>query len=349
MSRIRYWQPLLFGCGIAVVLGTSGIAAAAARVVSDLPYESPGGKRNFLNVYLPDKGIDPQPVTVLLIHGGGWYAGDKSDHVLFHTKTADAGYPVVACNYTLSSRGGPAYPQAVYDVKAVVRWIREQGGKYDLPPAIVAVGFSAGGHLALMLGTTAGVETFEPLPAPPGGYAVNAVVSFFSPCDLVFQMESDGDHEAVEQFLGAKFSGKTRNNFKVASPITYVSDDDAPTVLHHGRLDLVVPLENSVRMHAALTKAGVFSKLTIVENTGHGLGGGFGGRSGVSRLVTEAIPTLLAAKTPTTAPSPPVTPQSGATSCGAGAIATLLLLPLVRCGASHDRIAHRLRACRFNL
>ncbi|MHC4796444.1 MAG: alpha/beta hydrolase fold domain-containing protein [Planctomycetota bacterium] len=96
----------------------------AAQVYSDIEYESPGSNANYLDVYLPDGGVPPGTPTVMFIHGGGWRGGDKAGHQIFHNATADAGYPVVTCNYMLSTPETPSYPQAVHDVKAVVRWIR---------------------------------------------------------------------------------------------------------------------------------------------------------------------------------------------------------------------------------
>ncbi len=329
---------LMLGCGAVITLGMSA-TASAARVILDIPYESPGGKDSFLDVYLPDEGVPSEAATVLFIHGGGWTAGDKANQDVFHTTTADAGYPVVACNYTLATEDAPSFPQVIYDVKAVVRWIREAGGEYDLPPTIVAVGTSAGAHLAMMLGTTAGVEGFEPLAPPPGGYAIDGVVSFFGLSDLVFQARIENDAEAVELLLGVTSRSVAREMLEDASPINHVSTDDAPTALYHGRQDNVVPYEHSVRMDAALSAAGVFSKLSLVSNAGHTLDD-FGGQTGASRKVTDLIPTLLAGEEPAAPPAPSGPSAStdgnaspcGAGLCGAGLLTFLPLTLLALCG-----------------
>ena len=318
---VRNLRSVLYA-GLVVGIPGAAAPARAVEVLSDLSYASPGGDHNVLDLYLPDPAPDATVPTVLFIHGGGWSKGDKADDAAFHTATAQAGYPVVACNYTLSSPGAPSYPQAVFDVKAVVRWIREEGGAHGLSPRIVAVGASAGGHLALMLGTTAGVPAFEPQPAPTGGYGVDAVVSFFGPADLVYHMQHDAQHDAVEQFLGLTFSDATEAEFEAASPIAYVSASSAPTAFYHGRLDHTVPVEESERMNAALRDAGVWSQLTTVADAGHGFAG-FGGQDGASRTVTEIIPRLLSGEP--IDPSPGPGPHSPTGGCGAG---VGMLMPL---------------------
>jgi acetyl esterase/lipase len=268
-------------------------------VYSDIEYESPGSNANYLDVYLPDGGVPPGTPTVMFIHGGGWRGGDKAGHQIFHNATADAGYPVVTCNYMLSTPETPSYPQAVHDVKAVVRWIRlpTGGGSFGLSPAIVCVGSSAGGHLCQMVGTTAGVSIFEPLTPPPGGYRVNALIPFFGPSDLVWQLENYGDNGAIEQFLGVPYNPSTRYLYREASPITYVTPTDPVSAFYHGTNDTTVPYQHSVMLNDALHAAGIFSMLFLYEGVGHGFGG-FGGQIGASQLVVNIIPVLQAGPSP---------------------------------------------------
>ena len=158
------------GLAFVILMMIAGEAQlTASELYSDIPYVSPGGTRAFLDVHVSDTGVVEGAPTLLFIHGGGWYSGDKADTNVqtMISPIADIGYGGVACNYTLSVDVSPSYPQAVHDVKAVIRWIRTQGGSYGLSPTIIVTGPSEGGHLSQLLGTSDGVEVLEPLPSPP--------------------------------------------------------------------------------------------------------------------------------------------------------------------------------------
>jgi acetyl esterase/lipase len=70
-----------------------------------------------LDVHVPSGGVESGTPTILFIHGGGRYAGDKTDSPTLWMPLADEGYAVVACNYTLSTNTMPSHPLAIYDVK----------------------------------------------------------------------------------------------------------------------------------------------------------------------------------------------------------------------------------------
>ncbi len=269
--------------------------AATARPdeVLDIPYDSPGGSNNFLDLYLPTHPNKQDPATILFIHGGGWHAGDKSLSADLCRMLADAGYPTVTCNYTFSTLVSPGFPQIIFDVKAVVRWIRTEGSRRGLPQRIIAMGDSAGGHLAQMLGTTAGVATFEPLPPPPGGYRIDGVISFYGPGDLTLLITSGGDVLQTALFVGALLRETTLPQYLAASPITYVTPDDPPMALFQGGADPTVPFANAVRVMQILRSQCRYCRLFIYPDAVHSFDG-FGGNSGVSQLATALIPQLLA-------------------------------------------------------
>src|SRR5205085_556169 len=75
-------------------------------------------------------------------------------------KLAERGFVAATASYRLAPKY--QFPAAVYDVKAAVRWLRANAGKYQIAPSrIGATGGSAGGHLAQFLGVTAGIKEFE--------------------------------------------------------------------------------------------------------------------------------------------------------------------------------------------
>lgn len=274
-----------------------GPLANAGEVASDVVYESPGagqtcgGPCNRLDVSLPAAASEGAVLstTILYIHGGGWRTGSKASFIALRNVFDEAGYPVVSAGYTLSTPDLPSYPQAVHDVKAVVRWIRTAGAAlYGLPSQIVVVGNSAGGHLALMLGVTADVARFEPLSPPPGGYRVSGVISLWGVSDLF-----TFDHPAVKQFVGLPFDPPQAIEYTEASPLTWASASDPPIALYHGLVDRTVPFEQSVRLHETLLGHGVYSELTLNPDAAHGARD-WGGKTVLGMQLVPVVSTLLA-------------------------------------------------------
>lgn len=204
------------------------------------------------DLYLPE-GEGPWP-AVILIHGGSW---DSKDHrwwmKLIARKLAKRGYVVMNVAY----RGAPEfpYPAPLDDLREAVRSLRAHAGEWRVnPQQIAAYGFSAGGHLASLLGT---------LPASPAD-RLQAVVAVSAPSDLTLFKTG----EILPRFLGATYAADPQR-YVDASPTTHVSSDDPPFFLYHGTDDTTVAPEHSRRLAAALERAGVRHELRWVEKRGH--------------------------------------------------------------------------------
>ena len=262
--------------GVAMFLGTgltSGqqnsvrrapkpVALLGVQVVRDLEYVPGGHERNRLDLYLPEEAARPLPV-ILYVHGGGWQGGDKSNGPAF--RFAAKGYAVASMNYRFSQHA--TFPAQIYDCKAAVRWLRANARRYGLDADhIGAWGGSAGGHLAALLGTTAGVKELE----GPGGNEeqssrVQAVVDWFGPTDFL----TVGAKETRTQLLGGDPQTNKEKALK-ASPMTYVSKDAAPFLIMHGDEDQTVPIAQSETFAAALKKAGADATFVVIKGGKHG-------------------------------------------------------------------------------
>ncbi|MCH2134616.1 MAG: alpha/beta hydrolase [Phycisphaerales bacterium] len=264
----------------------------AADLQSDLPYESPGSTSAVLDVYRPDDGLQPGVPTILFIHGGAWYAGDKTDSPDFLTALADAGYGVVSGNYTRSSPEFSSYPQAVHDVKAIVKWIRTVGSELGLSPTVISTGPSAGGHLTMLLSTSSGIEVFEPLAPPPGGYDIQAAIPFWGLSDLVTQANDMGSSGPLAWFLGDIYDADCHDLYVEASPITWVSTDDPPIHLAHGLLDHLHPWRQSLELQQAMQSLDIHASAEYFVG-GHGFEE-YGGEWVAAAMVIDMIPELLA-------------------------------------------------------
>ena len=242
--------------------------STGASVYLDIGYAQIGGQSLTLDVHVP-KGSPPPggwPVIVA-IHGGGWRRLDKRD---YGDRIASAfvpnGYVVVAPNYPLSAPGRPTWPSNLQAVQAAVAWTRLHASQFNIDSGrIVAMGESAGGNMANLLGTSSGVNGVDSMAR------VNAVVAFSSPTDLVSLFnESPAVSKAVAQFLGGSPSS-VPDNYWAASPVDQVNSSDPPTLLITGGSDPLVPASQSQEMAAALTAAGVRNQLIEIPGAGHDL------------------------------------------------------------------------------
>jgi dipeptidyl aminopeptidase/acylaminoacyl peptidase len=158
----------------------------------------------------------------------------------------------------------------VADIRRAVRFIRMHAADYGVAPERVGIwGGSAGGHLALLMATTAEIinqgarEEFERRPAP-----LAAVVAYAPPTDLA-RFAAFWKKE-IETFPAVRMD---EHEQKVYSPITYVGRDDAPALIVHGDRDTTVPIEQGKSMYQALVNAGVEARFVTIEGAGHGFMG----------------------------------------------------------------------------
>jgi acetyl esterase/lipase len=239
------------------------------RFEKDLVYGKGGAQDLKLDLAAPADGSGPFP-AVMFIHGGGWRSGDRSQLDKTIEVLARRGYVAV----TVSYRFAPAakFPAQIEDCKAAVRWLRANAQKYHInPDRIGAVGFSAGAHLACLLGTTQKADGLE----GQGGNAeqssrVQAVVSFFGPTDFTIKdWTKDVEDSLLLPFLGATIEDKPELYRKV-SPISYVTKDDPPFLFFHGTEDHLVGIRNSRQLAQKLQAVGVEAKVVEMAGEGHG-------------------------------------------------------------------------------
>ena len=263
-----------------------------AEIIPDIVYESPGCTDPALDVHLPDSGLIAGTPTILYIHGGAWVSGDKAaDHELLQA-ISEGGYAVVSGNYTLTTPERAGYPQSIHDVKAMVRWVRTAGFQYGLSSTIVATGPSVGGYYTKFLATTGGIEQFEPLQAPEGGYDIQAGIPFWGLSDLLRQAEDMGSSGPLAWFMGTSYGHNTASLYMEASPVNWADQDDAPMHMVHGLEDPWHPWRQSFWMHEALLAAEVPSSLEYFQG-GHGYEA-YGGMDAAADMLMSQIPILLA-------------------------------------------------------
>ena len=261
---------LWFACAFIVLNVGVGFAAdpPSPEVKNDLVYAKTGGTDLKLDMVRPAQGDGPFP-AIVVIHGGGWRAGSKNGNRPMLVELAKRGYVAISPQYRFCPKD--TFPAQVHDVKAAVRWLRTHKDEYKIDgDHIGAVGFSAGGHLSLMLGLTGpedGLEGDVPTDAPSS--KVQAVVNYFGPTDLGASDIPDVSKPLVKDFIGGTSTEKA-DAFAKASPLTHVSKGDAPILTFQGTRDPLVPFTQAEKLTSAMTKAGVPGRTELLLGAGHG-------------------------------------------------------------------------------
>jgi acetyl esterase/lipase len=238
----------------------------------NIEYGHASGQTLLLDIYRP-RQIQRKLPAIVWLYGGAWKMGNKSFCPIAFMATQQVA--IVSINYRLD-RVAP-FPAQIYDCKGAVRWLRAHADKYNLDPDHIGIfGASAGGHLAALLGTTAGDPKME---GEVGGNLefsnrVQCVCAFYPPTDLN-RLVSDPrqrvnpDNDVARLIGGPVADNVAKANF--ASPIFYVNKNSAPFFLMHGGADKLVSTEQSEIFYAALKQAGVEAHLEIVPDKGHGI------------------------------------------------------------------------------
>ena len=234
-----------------------------------------------LDVTLP-QGAGPFPLVVF-IHGGAWLAGGPTvtnptyRKLDFINKLLEAGYAVSRISYRFTSEG--IFPVQLYDCKAAVRFLRANAAHLNIDPfRFAAMGDSAGGHLASMVGLTSHRPELEgKVGKAKASSAVQAVVNWFGPAELLTMQSqridqnwsSVDDPKSPESRLIGGAVQENREAAIAASTVTYVHSKAPPFLIQHGTADRLVPHEQSVTLANSLKEAGCDVTLSLIEGADH--------------------------------------------------------------------------------
>ena len=245
---------MAYALGFLDLIETEPEVPESIEVLMDIVYKQVDSSSLQLDIYKPKNLLKASPVLIF-IHGGSWSKGKRSDYLPYLIDYANKGYVAVTVSYRLS--GVAPFPAAVQDVQCAVQWIRVHSAEYMIDPEKIAlVGGSAGGHLAML------VAYADDSP----GDKVQAVVNLYGPTDLT--TEYARERGECQQFIGKSYL-EAPNLYRDASPRTFISADDPPTLIFHGTIDALVPVSQSDSLHRWLDQAGVANEYHRLKGWPH--------------------------------------------------------------------------------
>lgn len=231
-----------------------------AKNVDNVSYSNDPQQK--MDIYLPKNRTVITTKSLVLIHGGAWATGDKTDFGSFldSLKSRLSGYALFNINYRLSAFPNNVFPTQEEDVKTALSFINDKRSEYLVSDNVVLLGVSAGGHLALLQA----YKNSTP-------FQIKAVIDFFGPTDLVDLYNNPGSipNYFIEQIIGTTPTANPAL-YQSSSPINFVNNA-CPTIILQGTADpLVNYISQSRRLRDQLQLAGKPVQYVEYEGRGHG-------------------------------------------------------------------------------
>lgn len=231
----------------------AGTKLPAASVRTEI-FARPGGQELPLDFYHPGAAKDalqkPRPCLVV-IHGGGWDGGDRTQLAAWNARWVAKGYAVAAVSYRLAPQA--VWPAQGEDVRAAIAWLKANATRLGIDPArLVLLGRSAGGQLA----TAVGYGARDP--------AIRGVIALYAPHDMPFAFSVSREDDSLnsvklmrQYFGGAPDTPELLARYESASGQLLAAKTSPPTLLIHGLPDTLAWSRHSERLAARLTELGV--------------------------------------------------------------------------------------------
>lgn len=205
-----------------------------------------------------------QNPAIVIIHGGGWRSGNKSQMETFAMEMASKNYSCFNIEFRLSLEA--AYPAAIFDVKNAIQHIKKNARKFNVDTTKIAVlGCSSGAQMAALIGTTNGKTAFEDSNKNvKNSSKVNAIVNIDG--ILAFKHPESAEGKVAGQWLGGSYE-EIPTIWEQASPLNN-TDAKTPPILfinssiprfHAGRDDMI----------AILNKNGIYNEIQTIPNSPH--------------------------------------------------------------------------------
>jgi len=234
-------------------------------------YKTDGNRTLHLDIFVPANKKRHLYPAVLLIHGGGWRSGDKSQAVPMAQKLAMEGFTGVAAEYRLSPEA--LYPTGIFDLKEAIKFLKARASDFKIDTSKMAVlGCSSGATMATFLGTTGLFTKFDgPSDFPGISAKVQAIVNIDGIVDFTDPAESGKDNNPAKPSAGALWFGGTFKEIPEkwieASPVNYAGKTTPPILF----INSALPRYHAGRdtLLAEIGRFGIYSEVHTIKNTPH--------------------------------------------------------------------------------
>lgn len=230
--------------------------------IYDLVYDKKQDRDLHLDSYFYKK--EKRNPAVIMIHGGGWRSGNKSQMQVMAQEIASKGYSCFAIEYRLSLEA--KYPEGIYDIKNAIKFIKDNAVKFHVDPDKIAVlGCSSGGQMAALIGTTNDNLAFEDVQyKSKSSSKVNAIIDVDG--ILAFKHPESKEGEMASFWLNGSYE-ENPENWKNASALSHTNKNTPPILFinssfdrfHAGRDDMI----------AILNEDNIYSEVKTIEKSPH--------------------------------------------------------------------------------
>ena len=232
----------------------------AYREILNVPYGTNASQ--VYDIYLPENR-DTNTKVMILIHGGSWVSGDKSDMNalidLYRQNLPEIA--IVNINYRLSDQNNPAFPMQIDDITSVINDLKANKANYVISSNYGLLGTSAGGHLALLWSYAFDTEKI-----------INMVASIVGPTNFTDPAYLNNSNPFIQLLLNSYSINTSAEFLEEISPLHKATVYSPPTILFYGGLDPLIPITQGTGMRDRLDLLGVVNAFTLYPNLGHGWG-----------------------------------------------------------------------------
>lgn len=262
--RVENWWPSQWGykADLLKLVGArvGAVAPAAPRAPAigsglrkRVTYDAARGLA--LDAWVPS-GTAPHP-AVVLVHGGGWEAGDRVTYIApMLALAASRGWAWVSIDYRLTP--DVTNREQVADVVSALDWVRRHSGGLRIDPArLVLVGESASGQLVAHVGAA--------------DRALAGVVSFYGVYDLEAMAGDPSNPRSLARrlFRLTSLDAAARRTLREYSPLHHPSQAQSPMLLIVGTADRLAAQQRDYA--AALEAAGARVDAVEIDGAPHGM------------------------------------------------------------------------------
>jgi acetyl esterase/lipase len=256
-------RPFLFPFLIVLLVSckkSDPVNQTPAKTINNVSYGANTTQQ--MDLYLPAGRSNDSTKTIVMIHGGAWVSGDKSDFASYIPVIQQRfpRYAIANINYRLATTTDNHFPTQENDMKSALDYLVQKATDYQVSQKFVLLGASAGAHMALL-------QAYK-YPTPK----ILAVVDFFGPtemADLYNFYSSNTSTQSLFQLLMGGTPASNPSLYQQSSPINFVTAQSCPTIIFHGTADVVVPISQSTDLKNKLSSVGVPNQMVAYPNLGH--------------------------------------------------------------------------------